>query len=325
MPAPRHADILNRPRGALLALAVGAEAARRARPGGRLETAPAVAAVVRAATEPLTTTTADLPVEETMAFVTALAPVSAAAALFRRALRLDLGPTRIPALDTGAAAWVEEASAIPVEAMTASAPSLTPRKLGAISVVSRQLLRGSQAERLVADAISRKAAKALDQALFGSDAASSAQPAGLLHGLTPLAAGSNGIVPGLAALADAVSEYGNPVFIASPGTTIAIEATVPGLPVFASRAVASDVVIGIVPEALAYGKGEASIEGSTEATIHMSDDPSAFIAERVEDETVVAAPTRSMYQVDCIATRLLVEVACSLRAADAVAFTEVGS
>jgi hypothetical protein len=325
MPAPQHKNILARPRGSLLARAAGAAAVSRARRGRRgpleIEDA-ATAAVFRAATSPLDTTDGGaLIAEESAGFIAGLAPQSAAAALFARALRLDLAKTSVPALDGASAAWIEELDAIPVTAMTSTGPALEPRKLASIVALSVEVMKRSDAERLVADAINRKAARALDLALFGDDEGTDAQPAGLLYGLTPLAAGADGLIAGLSALADAVGEYGTPVFIASAGAKVAIDAVAPSVPVLASHAVAPGTIVAVAPEALAYATGGADISASIESSIHMADEPTAISTPG--EPATVAAPVRSMFQTACVATRLIVDVGWMLRAAGAVAYTEI--
>lgn len=89
--------------------------------------------------------------------------------------------------------WVGEHGAIPVSAQDYSSVSLTPLKVAAISVVSKELLQYSSpaAESLVRDALVEASAQKVDTTFLGSAAAvANVSPAGILVGVSTL--GSNG-------------------------------------------------------------------------------------------------------------------------------------
>lgn len=96
--------------------------------------------------------------------------------------------------DGGATAnWVGESKSIPVSAQDYSTVSLTPLKVAAISVVSKEILKHSSpaAEALVRNALIEACAQKVDSTFLGSAAASAGvSPAGILNGLSSL--GSNG-------------------------------------------------------------------------------------------------------------------------------------
>jgi len=83
--------------------------------------------------------------------------------------------------------WVGQSKGIPASAQDFSAVNLTPLKVGAIAVISNELLRDSSpaAEQLVRDALVDASAQRVD-ATFLSDAAASAgvSPAGILNGVS---------------------------------------------------------------------------------------------------------------------------------------------
>lgn len=89
--------------------------------------------------------------------------------------------------------WVGEHDAIPVSAQDFSTVSLTPLKVAAISVSSKELLRDSSpaAEMLIRDGLAEASAQRIDVTFLSATAASAlVSPAGMLNGLSSL--GSNG-------------------------------------------------------------------------------------------------------------------------------------
>ena len=86
--------------------------------------------------------------------------------------------------------WVGESKAIPVGKSDYSSVELTPLKVAAISVCSKELVRDSSpsAEMLIRDDIAQASSQRVDTTFFSTTAASSGvSPAGLLNGLTALA------------------------------------------------------------------------------------------------------------------------------------------
>lgn len=83
--------------------------------------------------------------------------------------------------------WVGETTAIPVSEQAFSATNLTALKVGAIAVVSNELLRDSTpaAEALVRDALADASGQRVDATFVSADAAASGvSPAGILVGTT---------------------------------------------------------------------------------------------------------------------------------------------
>jgi hypothetical protein len=88
----------------------------------------------------------------------------------------------------GAAAgfWVGQSKGIPVTTADYSTVSLTPLKVGAIAVMSKELVRDSSpaAEALVRDALVQASAQKVDSTFFSTSAVSSGvSPAGILNGV----------------------------------------------------------------------------------------------------------------------------------------------
>lgn len=83
--------------------------------------------------------------------------------------------------------WVGESKSIPVSAQSFSAVNLTPLKVGALAVVSNELLRDSTpaAEALVRDALVEASSQKVDTTFLSADAASAGvSPAGILNGVS---------------------------------------------------------------------------------------------------------------------------------------------
>lgn len=87
--------------------------------------------------------------------------------------------------------WVGESKPIPISKADYSSVNLTPLKVGAIAVVSNELLRDSSpaAEALVRDALVEASAQRVDATFLSATAASAGvSPAGLLNGVSAVAA-----------------------------------------------------------------------------------------------------------------------------------------
>jgi hypothetical protein len=82
--------------------------------------------------------------------------------------------------------WVGQSKAIPVTSLDFSTINLTPLKVAAIAVMSKELVRDSSpaAEALVRDALVEASAQKVDSTFFGTAAASAGvSPAGMLNGV----------------------------------------------------------------------------------------------------------------------------------------------
>lgn len=87
--------------------------------------------------------------------------------------------------------WVGESRGIPVTDASASDVELTPLKVAAIAVMSRELIEDSSpsAETMIRDSLAEALAQRVDTTFLGSAAASSGvSPAGILNGVTPFQA-----------------------------------------------------------------------------------------------------------------------------------------
>ena len=278
-----------------------------------------------------TTTTsgwaAELAQTATAAFLASLAPVSAAAGLMQRGLSVPLGgygDAVIPARATAPSALtgVAEGAPIPVRMQTITSATLTPHKVAAIIALTRELARRSSAQQVFETMLREDAAVALDAAYFSTSAESASTHQGLLYGLST-SFWPGDVIGAMAALAASVSASGSGevVFVTSSGLASVAPMLAPTLRAafLPSLAVPDGRLIAIDPRSLVHGFGpDAQIYSSAETLLHMSDVPLEIVA----DDTTVADPTRSMWQTNGIATRIILDIAFAARRTGAVQYAD---
>jgi len=283
----------------------------------RWPTDTATAAILKASASPATTGDhGGIVATATTDFLTHLS-TSAASGLMTEALVLPLGRDQALSVPydnsaaTAAAPWVQENAPIEVQSAITAALSLSPRKLGLIVVVSRNLAKAPAAEALIGHLLRERASLAFDRALFSTDSGNATRVAGLLNGVTALAPSPDASLTGvLAALVGALGNAGGSgrvILAAHPTTAALIELSHPDLrfPVLATRALVVGHVVAIDPAGLVFGAGgELDIETTASAMIHMADPG----LELVTDAGVIADPVRELWQTDAIAVRLLLDV-----------------
>jgi hypothetical protein len=256
-------------------------------------------------------------------FLPSLVPVSAAAAILDQSMQFSFdgaASISVPALSLPTAGWIGEGQAIPVLAGTSTANiSMTPFKLAAIVVLTREMVEGSDAEAVMTQVLRENVGASLDAAFFNANAASAGvSPAGILNGatsVTPAAAGLGDMaadLAGLAAAVAAVSGGSRMVLICAPKQAEAIRLTAVDPPqVLSSNALADKTVVAIVPAAIASANSTPVISVSRETTLHMA----SPAADLVVSPSTIAAPQRSMYQTDSLALRYTQELAWTKRGA----------
>ena len=270
---------------------------------------------------------AEVPID----FVSSLAPESAAALLISAGVRLSLEgiyevalPRRNGVPTGDGVLWTAEGVPLPVKGFTIATGLLGPvRKMGSIVAITRELAEHSTAEAVIQTLLQEDAAASLDASMFSNTAASASRPAGLLNGVTPITATSGGgataMTADLLALVGAISDAGggSPIFIGSPKMALAaslVSNSNPDIVVWPSRALTGGTIIAIEPRAFASAFGpEPDITASTEPAFHMDDAAPAPIAVTGTPNTV-SAPVRSMYQTDCVALKMILRAAWTMRA-----------
>jgi hypothetical protein len=290
--------------------------------------------VTRAAVSPTSTTSASALAQITQAFLATLVPFSAAADLLERGLALSFGGAAaitVPAIVPTTAGFVGEGAPIPMrQYQTNPGVTLRPCKLGTLTSLTGEMMRSSNAEAIVRQALIDSVGPALDGALF-SNAAEVLQlrPAGLLAGLTPLTPASPGakdeaMKTDLVALGSAVSVVAgrsNIVFVMNVAQAIAVGLRSLGTfsyAVLPSNTVAAGTVIAVATNAIASAvESSPTIETSQEAEVHMED---ASVAQIVDDAGSVARPVRSFYQTDSVGLKLRWPLSWVVRDARGVAY-----
>jgi hypothetical protein len=272
---------------------------------------------------------AELAQRKTSDVIEAIGADSGAADVLKAALVLDWdgsGVIAAPGFVTSPnnSSFVAEGSPIPVRQLTGTPADLLPYKLATIAVLSRQMADSGNAEVLIADALVRSTALALDAVFFGSAAASAAQPAGIRNGIAALTPSNNAVL-GEAFLADfsalisavsAVGGKGPYMLVANAGRigamiTSHLYQLSPNFILVTSNAVGNDI-IAIAPKAIVAAlSADPDVETASTATLVMDTAPGA---------AGTMGPEKGMFQTDSIALKVRWPVSWALRNAAAVAW-----
>ena len=265
---------------------------------------------------------------------------------FGRSGRIAI-PTR-SRTPTIAGSFVGEGAPIPVRQGAFTAQILTPKKMAVISTWTREMDEHSipAIEPLIRQAIQEDTAVSLDSVLIDTNAATAIRPPGLLNGvtgLTPTAGGGfNALVADLKALTGAVLAntagfVRAPCFLMNPQQVLSISLTTTTAgtfpfkeevgngqlltyPIIDSGTIPLGTVIFVDAADFVSVGGEAPrFEVSDQATLHMEDTTPLAIG-TVGTPAVVAAPTRSLFQTDSIALRLILPMNWALRRTGIVSF-----
>ena len=287
-------------------------------------TAPATTAAPGWAKELATTAVADL--------IVGLGPASAASELFRRAISLSFGSAAslfVPGIVASASGigFVREAEPFPVRQLLFTGPTLNPHKLPVSCALTHEMFTTPNAEALVRLAMTESLAAALDERLFDDVAGSDIRPPGLRFGVVGLVPASDGgeqaMGTDLAALASAVAPVGGSqiAFVAAPGEAakIALRSTGPfPYPVLPSNGLAAKTVLVVALNALVVAVDpESSFTVTKEAIYHAEDTAPQPIA---PPGGPISAPVRSLWQTDCIALRLMLDISWGVRAPSGIAW-----
>jgi hypothetical protein len=296
-------------------------------------------AIVRGSVSPSDTSSASALGRQIMPlFFEALGPQSAAAELFGDGLQLSFdgaGAISLPALvaDASKSGFVSEGAPIPVQQLYVENPALLhPKKLAVIVSLTREMAEGSNAVELFRDVLVRSTALALDVAVFGSNAASAAAPAGLRYGVSALTASSNAdehtaLLDDVATLFRAVAPISvrSPIFVAAPDRAGMMQLRSPHglepLTTLGSAALqGTNDVIAVAGDALASATGSApQVEQVKDTLLHMESATPLAIGTPGSPATV-AAPATSLWQTDTIALKIKMPASWMLRDARGVAW-----
>lgn len=304
--------------------------------------------VVRAAVDPAKTTVsgwaAELIETETVAFLETLRDISFYPRLAALGANLQFGPGRgqikIPSRSSTpsiSGSFVAEGAPIPVRRIGLTSTTLTPHKMGVISVFTKEVAKYSnpQIEGLLRQEIRGDTADTIDTLLIDATVGSSTRPAGLLYGVAALPASTDG---GWAAIMQDIDTLAAPFDTAKAGRNLVLlmnkrEARklnfVPGpddklgsmrqmladsgITAIASVNVPAGRLIMIDAADFATAvEDQPEFEASEQAVIHMEDTSPAQIG-TAGSPNVVAAPVQSMFQTASIALRMLLDVTWAMR------------
>ena len=287
--------------------------------------------VIRAVAEP-PTSLANTPALAVMGtdYVESLQPISAAAQIFR-ASRMMLNFDRYASIpvneltgfDGSSPAWVAEGQPAPVRELASGSTVLEPYKLEFIITVSREMLLGSNAEKLVGDALRSKIAYDLDQTLFDAlPAIPNERPAGLRSynaRLPESTASSNEVmammdIGTLVAAAEQIAG-GEPFYFIGRSKRIAalrlmMKQTAPPnfvlLPSAASLALPESVLLCVIPRAVPSAVGLPEVEIDESGAVEMNDAPAS-------SDLMAGANVRSLFQSDTIGIKVRLPASWGLR------------
>jgi hypothetical protein len=285
--------------------------------------------VLRAATAPIDTSNAAALMQIKLAILPMLVPFSAGAQLFDCALSLTLGADTgafiIPGMTyTTGAGWVADGMPKPVIQGLTSGARIDPRKIAGITVVSSELYAQESIDVVLQTLLAESAGQALDAVLFSNQAGNAAHPPGLLAGIAPLTPSTGGtgtnktdaFLDDIVVLASAVAPVsgsgkvaiiGNLAQILSAAYRVFRESDkVIALP---SSALPPGTVIAVACNAVVGAMGVPEFETSTQATLHMSDAPTAIAG----SGTTLASPVSSLFQTASIGTKMHLPASWALR------------
>ena len=297
----------------------------------------AIAILNRAAVPPLSTTStgiSGLLPNVAAAFVSGLALQSAAAALINAGIRVDLTgayAASVPYAAPGSQplpVFISEGAPIAHSQLSFSSGTVgPPRKMAILTSLSNELAEHStpNAEVVIRTVVTESAARALDGALLSNAAADATRPAGILAGVVGLTPSTGGGVAALAAdveaLVNAITAAGGGrriMLFMSPGKASKVPLLAPGigspLEIVPAPSLPAATIVAVDPGGFVTGFGsEPRIDVSRETTLHYEDTSPSQIS-TVGTPNTVAAPSRSLYQIDAYALRLILPVAWAVRA-----------
>lgn len=291
--------------------------------------------------------------QETQDFIDLLRPMSVYS-------RIPAGSTvsfdgtnsiKLPKMTTGTpGGWVSEEGAIPVKEGAFTSITITPSKLGVITVATREVLARSTPalETILRDAMLRDTAITLDRRFLSSSAAGSGAPSGLFHtdnapAAITASALSNAVddaVADLSAMQTAMYTANVPmnnlVWIMHSSKRLALASmriatgvfmfrdelatgTLAGIPVIDSAVFDFGVNNGssTQPDAVALVDASLLVKGEGIApTIRMSEDATLHMSDAPDTDLGgggTATPVRSLFQTDCAALRLIWETTWRMR------------
>jgi len=289
----------------------------------------------------------------------ALMPNSVYPALASRGGKFTFGRAGIVSMPTRAAtptiagSFVAQGAPIPVRQGAFTAITFTPKKMGVISTMTRDIAEHSTPaiDALIRQAIVEDTAVAIDSVLLDATAATTTRPAGLKASVSATTATAGGTLAALigdirgltnALITGTQGNLRSPVWIMNPGDVLAASllpatagggefpfkaelaaGTLQGYPVIQSSNVTADTMLLVDAADFVSVTGDSPrFDVSDQATLHMEDTTPLQIATGAQGSGVLATPTRSLWQTDSIGIRMLLDLNWGLRRTGVVAWTQ---
>ncbi len=259
------------------------------------------------------------------------------------------GVISLPARNTAtqlSGAFIAQGAAIPVKQGAFTSITLTPKKMGVITTLTREITIHSipAIEAIVRQAILEDTGVSIDTVLTDSTAADTTRPAGLLNGIGKITASTVssivGFIADVKALTQALitSTKGNiraPAWIMNPGDVLAAEllqttvgetpfreevsrGTLLGYPIIPSTTLAYRTMILIdAADFITATWDTPNFAVSDQAVLHMEDTSPTGITTGGATPAF-ASPVRSLFQTDSIAIRMIMDINWALRRSTAV-------
>jgi HK97 family phage major capsid protein/HK97 family phage prohead protease len=303
--------------------------------------------VTRATMTGATTTVAgwasELVETATDAFLESMRPIAVFPRLAAAGTQLSFGPNRgairIPsraATPSITGSFVGEGAAIPVRKIGLTSITLTPHKMGVISVFTREIARYSnpQIEGLLRQEIQFDTALTIDSLLLDAVAGSaSTRPAGLINGVVGLTASTVG---GYAAILADIQALAAPFDAANAGRKLVLMmnprearlvAMAPGpdgtfgwatgfmgeFNVIVSTTVTAGKLVMVDAADFVSVNGSPEFDVSEQTVLHMEDTTPGL-------DISTATPSQSMFQTASIALRMLLDITWAMRRTGMVTF-----
>jgi HK97 family phage major capsid protein/HK97 family phage prohead protease len=312
---------------------------------------------MRAATAPATMTTpgwADTLATTTYGeFLDLLYPGSIYGPLSERGFRANLGrfavlsmPTRV-ATPSVAGSFVAEGSPIPVRQAAFTPITIGLKKMAVISSYTREISEHSnpQIEAILRQLIGEDTRIAIDTVLIDINPATAVRPAGLrsgVAGLTPTAGGGFtalvGDIKQMIGVLAAANSLREPVWIMNPqqSNSISLTATANGVfpfkqeidnkmlqgyPLIISSTMPNGTVLLLdAVDFMSVSGDDPRFEVSDQATLHFEDTTPLQLTTGPQGTAVAATPTRSMFQTDSLALRMILPMNWAMRRTGVIAW-----
>lgn len=198
------------------------------------------------------------------------------------------------------------------------------QQVSTISVFSRETIDSENADVLIEAKMPQDVAKGVEELFFDDVAGTTTRPAGSRNGVAKATATAGGgtaaLAADLAVLGGAIAAVGNDiVYAASPKTALRARILAPlcPFPILPSSGIADGVLIAMAPNALVVAGSDEppKIEVSREATLHLETSPTGLTGNATATPVTAAFPVRSLFQTDCVAVRIKLELTWGWRGA----------